>query len=348
MLQEWFLFCMIGLATSEFVNVILKDSSFKDVGLINGVVLPTERYLPGETGKIVPIRFSALGTISGIDKLSTCQAGGCIPIVVINKEARYSNGTMALLNRLADIVIIGFEASPDKFNQGSWEHIKDTPLVLIEYNDARTANLMVEKGVVTYASISPYTNHMKRREHFMKLGVLFLVFASACFILAMRVRAQRSIYVIRRHAQQNLKERKAKQKVAQLPTRLLKINEPSSECTICLEEKKFPSKVKVLQCGHEYHDPCITPWLVSHGTCPLCKYNVLDDRRSESEDCHQNMTDLESGGITNPAAISNASSDDSIVSLGLSVTQNMATVNQTDEESSAVAASADQRNHSSA
>ena len=40
---------------------------------------------------------------------------------------------------------------------------------------------------------------------------------------------------------QNLKERKAKQKVAQLPTRTLKINEPSSECTICLEEKKFPS-----------------------------------------------------------------------------------------------------------
>ena len=33
-----------------------------------------------------------------------------------------------------------------------------------------------------------------------------------------------------------MKERKAKQKVAQLPTRILKINEPSSECTICLEE----------------------------------------------------------------------------------------------------------------
>jgi hypothetical protein len=45
--------------------------------------------------------------------------------------------------------------------QGSWEDIRGTPLVLIEYNDAKTANLMVEKGAVTYASISPYTNHMK-------------------------------------------------------------------------------------------------------------------------------------------------------------------------------------------
>lgn len=342
------LFCMIGLSTSEFVNVILKDASFKDVGLINGVVLPTERYLPGETGKIVPIEFGGLGE-SGLDKLSMCKTGGCIPIIVINKDARYSNSTMAQLNRLADIVIIGFEASPDKFNQGSWEHIKDTPLALIEYSDAKTANLMVKKGVVTYASISAYTNHMKRREHFMKLGVLFLVFASACFILAMRVRAQRSIYVIRRHAQQNMKERKAKQKVAQLPTRILKINEPSSECTICLEEKKFPSKVKVLQCGHEYHDPCITPWLVSHGTCPLCKYNVLDDRRGEAEECHRGMSSDLERGIMNPGAISNASSDDSILSIGLGVTQTPGTVNQAaDEEPSAVAAGAEQRNQSSA
>ena len=37
-------------------------------------------------------------------------------------------------------------------------------------------------------------------------------------------------------------------------------------------------KVMVLQCNHEYHASCITPWLISHGTCPLCKYNVLDGK----------------------------------------------------------------------
>jgi len=86
---------------------------------------------------------------------------------------------------------------------------------------------------------------------------------------------------------------------------------------------------------------------VSHGTCPLCKYNVLDDHKSESEGCREHITDVEIG-IANPVTISNASSDDSIVSLGLTSPENMGTVNQTDEEPSAVAASTQQTDQSRA
>ena len=47
--------------------------------------------------------------------------------------------------------------------QGSWETIRGTPLVIIGFEDARMANLMAEKGIVTYASIAPFTNHLKVR-----------------------------------------------------------------------------------------------------------------------------------------------------------------------------------------
>ena len=61
---------------------------------INGVALPTERYLPGKTGKIVPVRFG-FNTVYGLENLSSCQVVDCIPIVVIDKEARSSNNTVS-------------------------------------------------------------------------------------------------------------------------------------------------------------------------------------------------------------------------------------------------------------
>ena len=71
--------------------IFLQHSTFR----IDGIALPTERYSPGETGKIIPVRFSGSNSVSGLEALSNCPPGGCIPIVVIHKEARYSNNTVS-------------------------------------------------------------------------------------------------------------------------------------------------------------------------------------------------------------------------------------------------------------
>ncbi|KAF2258367.1 hypothetical protein CC78DRAFT_124721 [Lojkania enalia] len=49
------------------------------------------------------------------------------------------------------------------------------------------------------------------------------------------------------------------------------------ECVVCLEEYvDGVSRVMSLPCGHEFHEECITPWLVTRRrTCPICKGDVV-------------------------------------------------------------------------
>ena len=48
-------------------------------------------------------------------------------------------------------------------------------------------------------------------------------------------------------------------------------------CCICLEEFEDREKVRVLPCGHKFHEDCLTPWLTERdASCPLCKMDVLE------------------------------------------------------------------------
>ncbi|CAK7269912.1 hypothetical protein SEPCBS57363_003836 [Sporothrix epigloea] len=49
-----------------------------------------------------------------------------------------------------------------------------------------------------------------------------------------------------------------------------------AECVVCLDEYVAGDRVMCLPCGHEFHESCITPWLVTRRrTCPICKSDVV-------------------------------------------------------------------------
>ena len=53
--------------------------------------------------------------------------------------------------------------------------------------------------------------------------------------------------------------------------------EGSACCAICLEEFEHKEKLRVLPCGHKFHEDCLVPWLTErHASCPLCKMDVLE------------------------------------------------------------------------
>ncbi|KAJ2018044.1 hypothetical protein GGI09_002859 [Coemansia sp. S100] len=48
------------------------------------------------------------------------------------------------------------------------------------------------------------------------------------------------------------------------------------DCSICLAEYKVLDVVRVLECGHYFHQSCIDDWLTNHNVnCPICKANMI-------------------------------------------------------------------------
>ena len=59
---------------------------------------------------------------------------------------------------------------------------------------------------------------------------------------------------------------------------------PSSErdhgCVICLTSFAAAQGCE-LPCGHDFHRACVSPWLVKHGDCPLCRHACCRLRSEE-------------------------------------------------------------------
>lgn len=70
----------------------------------------------------------------------------------------------------------------------------------------------------------------------------------------------------------------------------------TSECCICMSEFQEDEDVTPLPCNiaHYFHAQCVTEWLKTNNTCPLCRkvvtgddFNALNDRLGAEENQSQ-------------------------------------------------------------
>lgn len=52
-------------------------------------------------------------------------------------------------------------------------------------------------------------------------------------------------------------------------------NKTSETCCICLDEHNKNQFIRILPCLHHFHSQCVTLWLESTSTCPLCRTRIV-------------------------------------------------------------------------
>ncbi|XP_059480429.1 E3 ubiquitin-protein ligase goliath-like isoform X2 [Neocloeon triangulifer] len=113
---------------------------------------------------------------------------------------------------------------------------------------------------------------------FVSISFIVLMIISLTWLVFYYV--QRFRYI---HAKDRLARRlcsAAKKALSKIPTKNIHSEDKEMQgegecCAICIEPYKVSDVIRILPCRHEFHKPCIDPWLLEHRTCPMCKMDIL-------------------------------------------------------------------------
>ncbi|XP_010552573.1 PREDICTED: E3 ubiquitin-protein ligase RDUF1-like [Tarenaya hassleriana] len=66
----------------------------------------------------------------------------------------------------------------------------------------------------------------------------------------------------------------------------VEIESGGGECAICLDDMVVGETGKEMPCKHRFHGQCIEKWLLLHGSCPVCRFEmpVDEDQASKKRD----------------------------------------------------------------
>ncbi|XP_058580444.1 E3 ubiquitin-protein ligase RNF133 [Neofelis nebulosa] len=175
------------------------------------------------------------------------------------------------------VIIYNFPGTGNQVFPMSHQAFEDIVVVMIGNLKGVEILHLIQKGVHVTVIVEVGRKHIIWMNHYFVSFVIVTTATLAYFIF----------YHIRRLWIARIQNRRwqrlttdLKKAFGQLQLRVLKegdeeISPNGDSCVVCFELYKPNDTVRILTCKHFFHKSCIDPWILAHGTCPMCKRDIL-------------------------------------------------------------------------
>ncbi|KAM5206446.1 E3 ubiquitin-protein ligase RNF133 [Hipposideros larvatus] len=175
------------------------------------------------------------------------------------------------------VIIYNFPGTGNQVFPMSHQAFEDIVVVMIGNLKGTEILNLIRKGVHVTVMVEVGRKHIIWLNHYFVSFVIVTTATLAYFVF----------YNIRRLWVARIQNRRwqrlatdLKMAFGQLELRVLKegdeeVGPHADSCVVCFELYKPNDTVRVLTCKHFFHKNCIDPWILAHGTCPMCKCDIL-------------------------------------------------------------------------
>ncbi|XP_071425169.1 E3 ubiquitin-protein ligase RNF128 isoform X2 [Pithys albifrons albifrons] len=199
------------------------------------------------------------GSCNFTEKIQVATRRGATAAVIYNSQDK-GNKPLVMLHRGAEKIVA--------IMIGNLKGME----ILHRIKSGMKVTMVIEVGKKRSLSMNIFT--------ILFISVSFFVVAAATLGCYVSYSARRLIVARAQSREQRRLRARAKNAIEQMQLRTLKEGDKETgpdgdSCVVCFEQYKPNDVMRVLTCNHVFHKTCIDPWLLDHGTCPLCKCDIL-------------------------------------------------------------------------
>ncbi|KAF6276228.1 ring finger protein 133 [Rhinolophus ferrumequinum] len=175
------------------------------------------------------------------------------------------------------VIIYNFPGTGNQVFPMTHQAFEDTVVVMIGNLKGTEILHLIQKGVHVTVMVEVGRKHIIWMNHYFVSFVIVTTATLAYFVFyhIRRVWVARSQNRRWQRLATNLKMAFGQLELRVLKERDEEVGPHGDSCVVCFELYKPNDTVRVLTCKHFFHKNCIDPWILAHGTCPMCKCDIL-------------------------------------------------------------------------
>ncbi|XP_051008333.1 E3 ubiquitin-protein ligase RNF133 [Acomys russatus] len=231
---------------------------------VAGVVVPPE----GKTQSACDPNTSFILPKNKEPWIALIERGGCAFTQKIK---------VASENGARGVIIYNFPGTGNQVFPMSHQAFEDTVVVMIGNLKGMEILHLIQKGVYVTVMVEVGRRHIIWLNHYF-VSFMIVTTATLAYFTFYHIRRLWVARIANRRWKRLTRE--IKKAFSQLQVRVLKegdeeVSANADNCVICFEPYKPNDTIRILTCNHFFHKNCIDPWILAHGTCPMCKCDIL-------------------------------------------------------------------------